>query len=273
MLSSFGLTRLSSSACSPPVADGELPLLEFDPDREALIEPGAWHPRGGVPERAVYCFFPEVVEKVGKGGRVAVGFRSEIGKHLVYEIEHRGAPLAVMHAGIGAPAAVFLFEDLIARGCTTLVACGGAGALLDHPLGHPIVVSSAVRDEGTSFHYLPPGREIEADAAGVAVLRSVLDERGLPYEVGKTWTTDAPYRETRGKIARRREEGCVTVEMEAAALIAVAAFREVSFAQVIYAGDSLSSEVYDHRGWDKDLSIRENLFWIAADAAAAWPRE
>jgi uridine phosphorylase len=258
--------------CSPLVADDrDLPLLEFDPDRDAVIEPGAWHPKGGVPERAVYCFFPEVVEEVGKRGRVAVGFRSEIGKHLVYEIEHQGVPLAVMHAGIGAPASVFLFEDLIARGCTTLVACGGAGALLDHPVGHPIVVSAAVRDEGTSFHYLPAAREIDADPAGVAVLRKVLEDRDLPYEVGKTWTTDAPYRETRAKVARRREEGCLTVEMEASALIAVARFRDIRFAQVIYAGDSLASEVYDHRGWDKHLSVRENLFWIAADAAAAWP--
>jgi uridine phosphorylase len=249
----------------------ELPLLEFDPDRDAVIEPGAWHPKGGVPERAVYCFFPEVAEAAGKAGRVAVQFRSEIGKHVVYELEHRGVPLAVMHAGIGAPAAVFLFEDLIARGCGTLVACGGAGALLNHPLGHPIVVSAAVRDEGTSFHYLPPGREIEADPAGVAVLTGVLEERELPYEVGKTWTTDAPYRETRAKIEARRREGCLAVEMEASALIAVARFRQVRFAQVLYAGDSLSSEVYDHRGWDKHLSLRENLFWIAADAAAAWP--
>ncbi|HEX6488563.1 MAG TPA: purine-nucleoside phosphorylase, partial [Candidatus Dormibacteraeota bacterium] len=95
--------------------------------------------------------------------------------------------------------------------------------------------------------------------------------RDLPYEVGKTWTTDAPYRETRGKVANRRAEGCLTVEMEAAALIAVARFRGVRLAQVIYAGDSLASEVYDHRGWDKNLSVRENLFWIAADVAAAWP--
>lgn len=267
-------TTASRHGFWPPVASrDDLPLLEFDPDLAAVVEPGVWHPKGGVPERCVYCFFPEVVEEVGKRGRVAVGFRSEIGKHLVYEIEHKGVQLAVMHAGIGAPAAVFLFEDLIARGCTTLVACGGAGALLDHPLGHPIVVSGAVRDEGTSFHYLPAEREIAADPAGVSVLSQVLEGRDLPYEVGKTWTTDAPYRETRGKIARRREEGCVTVEMEAAALIAVARFRGVRFAQVIYAGDSLASEVYDHRGWNKHLSIRENLFWIAADAAAAWSQE
>lgn len=173
-----------------------------------------------------------------------------------------------MHAGVGAPAAVFLFEDLIARGCTKIVACGGAGALIDLALGHPVVVSAALRDEGTSYHYLPPSREIEADPRGVAALEQVLGERSVPYEVGKTWTTDGVYRETRAKVERRRAEGCVTVEMEASALIAVAAFRGISFAQVLYAGDSLAGEVYDSRGWNRQLSSRENLFWIAADAAA-----
>jgi uridine phosphorylase len=251
------------------VPDPDLPILEFDPERRAVIEPGAWHPRGGVPERAVYCFFPEVVAAVGEArGRPVVEFHSEIGTHTVFEIEHGGTQLAVLHAGIGAPASVFLFEDLIARGCSRIVACGGAGALVDLALGHPVVVTAAVRDEGTSYHYLPPAREVEADPRAVAAIRAVLDERGVPHEAGKTWTTDGVYRETRAKVERRRSEGCLVVEMEAAALTAVAAFRGIAFGQVVYAGDSLAGEVYDSRGWNRHLSTRENLFWIAADAAA-----
>jgi uridine phosphorylase len=251
------------------VLESDFPILEFDPDPAAVIEPGAWHPRGGVPERAVYCFFPEVVERAGERGRVLLEFKSEIGRHHVYEIDHGDTKLTLIHAGVGAPAAVFLLEDIIARGCDKIVACGGAGALIDLALGHPVVVSAAVRDEGTSYHYLPPGREVDADPRGVAALRKVLEARGIPYEVGKTWTTDGVYRETRGKVARRRAEGCLTVEMEAAALIAVAAFRGVALGQVLYAGDTLAGEVYDSRGWYRDRSTRENLFLIAADAAAA----
>jgi uridine phosphorylase len=252
------------------VPEPDLPLLEFDAERHAVIEPGRWHPQGGVPPRAVYCFFPEVVEAVGAQGRTLLAFRSEIGVHRLYEIEHRGVPLVVMHAGIGAPAAVFLFEDLIARGCTRIVACGGAGALIDLALGHPVVISAAVRDEGTSFHYVPPGRELDADPDGVAALSRALQEREVPFEVGKTWTTDGVYRETRSRVDRRRAEGCVTVEMEASALIAVARFRDIKFAQVVYAGDTLAGEVYHSRGWNHQVSTRENLFWIAADAAATY---
>ena len=248
----------------------EFPILEFDPEREAVIEPGAWHRKGGTPERAVYCFFPEVVESIGGRGTVLREFRTEIGRHPLYEIEHKGRRLALLHAGVGAPASAFLIEILIARGCNKIVACGGAGALIDLALGHPIVVTAAVRDEGTSYHYLPPGREVEAEAGGVAALKRVLEERDIPFEAGKTWTTDGVYRETKGKVERRRAEGCITVEMEAAALIAVARFRGIDFAQVLYAGDSLAGEVWDSRGWDKHVSSRENLFWIAADTAATW---
>jgi uridine phosphorylase len=126
-----------------------------------------------------------------------------------------------------------------------------------------------VRDEGVSYHYLPPAREAAADPAGVAALESVLRRRGLHYAVGKTWTTDAPYRETRAKMALRRSEGCIVVEMEAASFIAAAQFRGVTLGQVLYGGDDLSGEVWDGRGWTERGDIRENLFWLAAEACLA----
>ena len=81
-----------------------------------------------------------------------------------------------------------------------------------------------------------------------------------------TWTTDALYRETRAKVERRVAEGCLTVEMEAAAFFAVAAFRGVTFGQLLYAGDDLSGEGWDGRGWDEHLEGRELLFRLAAEA-------
>jgi GNAT superfamily N-acetyltransferase len=99
------------------------------------------------------------------------------------------------------------------------------------------------------------------------VLTDVLAERGVPFLEGKTWTTDAPYRETTERIARRRQEGCLTVEMETSALTAVARFRGVSFAQYLYAGDDVSGEAWDHRRWNT-ASARTDLFWLAVEAAA-----
>jgi purine-nucleoside phosphorylase len=100
----------------------------------------------------------------------------------------------------------------------------------------------------------------------VAALEAARKAQGLPYLVGKTWTTEAPYRETRDKVDLRRREGCLTVEMEASALMAVAQFRNVVLGQVLYGGDDLSGDEWDHRDWQSRSGVRENLFWLAAEA-------
>jgi uridine phosphorylase len=132
-------------------------------------------------------------------------------------------------------------------------------------------VSSAVRDEGTSYHYLAPARTVATDPAVVSAIEDVLRRSGVPFTTGTTWTTDAAYRETKEKVALRRSEGCITVEMEAAALLAVAHFRGVTLGQLLYAGDSLAGERWDHRDWVHAHDAREALFWLAADAAAGLP--
>jgi len=139
--------------------------------------------------------------------------------------------------------------------------------LPDLVLGHPVVVQSAVRDEGTSYHYAAPGRVIDADPAGVTALRETLDGIGADYLTGRTWTTDAFYREPRTRIARRVEEGCLVVEMEAAAFIAVARFRGVRLGQLLYSGDSVAGAEWDHRDWFSAVDIRSRLFDLAATAA------
>ena len=99
---------------------------------------------------------------------------------------------------------------------------------------------TSVRDEGTSYHYLPASREVAPSADAIEAMVSTLDAHGIPHVLGKTWTTDGIYRETLDKVRRRVAEGCLTVEMEAAAFFAVARFRGVSFGQMLYAGDDLS---------------------------------
>lgn len=246
------------------------PILEFDPTREALIEPSRLIEPRDVPEHCVICFFQEVIEKViaEQQATMIVDARWEDGPHPIYEITHNGQRLAFYHPGVGAPLAAGLLEEAIAYGCRKFIVCGGCGVLeKDIAVGHVIVVSGAVRDEGVSYHYLPPGREVQTQELGVAVLEATLQQRGVPYRVGKTWTTDAPYRETPAKIAaRKKDEGCIVVEMEAASLLAVAQYREVVLGQVLYGGDDLSSSEWDNRGWQSRREVRENLFWLAAEA-------
>jgi uridine phosphorylase len=193
--------------------------------------------------------------------------RWDDGPHPFYEISNRDRRRAIFHPGVGAPIATGLLEEAVAFGCRKFIACGGCGVLeKDIAVGHLMVVAGAVRDEGVSYHYLPPGREVIADESGVNALVDTLNARGLPYLVGKTWTTDAPYRETVKKIESRRAEGCLTVEMESASLIAVAQFRKVTFGQVLYGGDDLSGAEWSNREWQSRSEVRESLFWLCADA-------
>ncbi len=246
----------------------DLPLAEFDADSPALIDPSSIAPAVDVPERAVVCFFRDVIDEVCGDGRADVVAETtwESGAHRLYRLRTDEGDVAVFHPGVGAPLACGVLEEMIATGCRTFVACGGAGAVIPGlALGHVVVPDSAVRDEGTSYHYLPASREVAADPAVTAVLTAVLAERDVPHVVGKTWTTDAPYRETLSKIAARRAEGCLTVEMETAAFFAVARHRSVTFGQYLYAGDDVSGEVWDSRRWQTS-SARRDLFWLAVAA-------
>jgi uridine phosphorylase len=250
------------------------PILEFDPSREAFIEPSKVHNKIDMPMHCVICFFKEVLDKVisEQKPHVLVENIWEDGPHQVYEIDYKGQRLAFFHPGVGAALSSNILEEVIAFGCSKFIACGGCGVLLkDIPVGHLFVLSGAIRDEGVSYHYLPPGREIAANKTAMNCLIKVIRDRGLPYQVGKTWTTDAPYRETLGKIAKRKEEGCLVVEMEAAAMMAVAQYRNATFGQVVYGGDDLSGSNWDFRGWRSKAEIRENLFWLSADACLALP--
>ena len=245
------------------------PILEHDYISKAKIEPSRIIKPRDVPEYCIITFFHDVIEKVVEENRakVIVANRWEDGPHPIYEIEHNGQRLAFFHPGVGAPIAAGLLEEAVAFGCKKFIVCGGCGVLdKDLVVGKLIVVNSAIRDEGVSYHYLQPTREIAADLTTVNTLEIMLHERGIPFVSGKTWTTDAPYRETQPTIDSRRAEGCLTVEMEAASLMAVAQFRNVLLGQVLYAGDDLSGDSWDRRGWQSRKEIRESLFWLAADA-------
>jgi uridine phosphorylase len=247
----------------------DYPILEFDPSRAAVIEPSKVVGDCDAPQHCVICFFKEVFDKlVAQGTLKTINERRwEDGLHTFHELEVEGRRVAAFHPGVGGPVAAGMLEIAIAMGCTKFIACGGAGVLdRNIAVGRIVVPQVAVRDEGTSYHYLPPGREIEASEAAVGAIEQTLRKHGIDHLLAKTWTTDAPYRETPSKVARRRSEGCVTVEMEAATFFAVARFRGVTLGQMLYAGDDVSGEDWDHRDWADQGSIRESLFWLAVEA-------
>jgi uridine phosphorylase len=241
------------------------PILEFDPDRGALIDPYARQPVDGAPKAAVACHFPDLIEEMCCEGEAVMDLPSMA---RLWKIDYEGTPLGVFYPGQGASLAAVSIERVLAAGCRTIIACGGAGTLVaELPLGHVVIVESALRDEGTSYHYLPPSREVHTDANVVAALRHVAEQADVPFVVGKTWTTDGFFRETPRKVAQRRDEGCVVVDAEAAALLAVGQFRRATIGQLFYAADDLRGSSWSDRGWRNADVARRTLFRLAAAGA------
>lgn len=247
------------------------PILEFDPDRTGILMPNPQQVGVGVhvPNRAVLCFFQDVLDAMlEKGELTPLGhLRSEMGKHPLYAYTVNGSRIAVFHPGIGGPLAAAFLEELIACGITKFIACGGCGVLNRQiEAGHPMIITAAVRDEGTSYHYLPPAREVEPSGKAVRVLQTTLQEAGLEHRLVKSWTTDAIYRETPARRKQRVAEGCDVVEMEAATFFAVAQFREVTLGQLVYGGDLVVPDGWDGREWHKRGDDRRLMFDLAARA-------
>ncbi len=132
-----------------------------------------------------------------------------------------------------------------------------------------IIPTSAMRDEGTSYHYLEASDEIEVNTKYKEEFKEILKEHNYSYIEGKTWTTDAPYRGTRDKVFKRKENGCICVEMECASMSAVSNFREKEFFQFFYAADNLDNVKWDIRSLENDakLSEKEKIALLAFELA------
>jgi len=248
----------------------EYPILAFDGETEALIEPSkVLKPVDGIPERCILPIYDTVIEGLKKQGLLVhvKDIGTSMGPMPIYKMTWEGTEVAVAHPGLCAPLCAGVMEEIIAFGCRKFIACGSAG-VLDRSLakGTVVVPSVAVRDEGTSYHYVSPSREIATEPEVVAVIESVLRAHGVNYRVGKTWTTDAIYRETKNRIAKRKSEGCLTVEMECSAFLAVAKFRGVRFGQLLATRDDVSGNEWDPRHTEEHKSFPERLFWLSVEA-------
>jgi len=242
------------------------PILEFDDTKIAKIEPSFSHKKTEGYEYCVITFFREVLENMEKKGLIKVVrfLNCETLEVPVYEMEYMGKKVHLCLGYVGAAGSAAFLEELIAYGFSKFIVCGGAGVLRkDIAVGHLIIPISAIRDEGVSYHYLAPAREIECDPEVIGKIEEDFNKHKINYVIGKTWTTDSFYRETEKKIELRKSEGCVTVEMEAAAFFAVSRFRNVKLGQILYGGDDLSSVAWDNRKWHSRTEIRENLVEIS----------
>lgn len=247
------------------------PILEFDSCTSAKIEPSNLIQKKDVPKACVITFFGDMIsQKLEQGllNQIATFYTATV-QLPIYETVIDNKRVGLVLGFLGAAGSAGQLEELIAMGFEKFIVCGAAGVLQkDIQVGHLVLPYAAVRDEGVSYHYIEPSREVECNKYALSVIEEQLKKENLPYIKAKTWTTDAFYRETNDKIALRVSEGCITVEMEAAAFFAVSQFRNVILGQILYGGDDLSGEEWDLRQWNSREDIRKNLVELSLKIAS-----
>lgn len=240
----------------------QIPILEHDTHKQAVIMPRR-ELSGRTPKKCVFAFLGDEVELYAKKHCCErIGEFDSITKtYPIYRTIHKGQEICICQAPMGAPAAVQILDYLIGQGVTEIIACGSCGVLEDFPENEFLIPSSALRDEGTSYHYLPPDREIVLDKEGIEAVERSFEKNKIPFRHCKTWSTDGFYRETRQMVEYRREEGFHVVEMECSALAACARFRGVIFGQFLFTADSLADlDAHDYRNFGEDsISIAMGL--------------
>lgn len=220
----------------------------FDTRTEALIDPSIKEDAVKV-DACIITFSHEIEKYVCErfNCEQIATFYAATGKTPVWRFTYGGKTFAFFKNYIGAPAYVALLEDSrVELNCDKYILFGGAGCLnKEIARGKVMVPTAAYRDEGTSYHYAPPSDFIDAENA--PVVEAFMQEAGLPYAMGKTWTTDAFYRETKAEVERHKAEGCISVEMEFAGAQAWAKFRGKQLYGFFTSGDLLDAPKWDYR--------------------------
>jgi uridine phosphorylase len=219
-----------NSVFVPPILSGKeltVPSV-FEPAnllREARRQKSI--PEADIPEICVLDPDGDILRLLRREGRAALSAAWACYHTELYEFDYEGARLGIIGCAVGASFAVLLAEQLFVSGCRFLLSVTSAGQIVAQgPPPYFVVIDRALRDEGTSYHYLPPAEFSAADPALVDAAMRALRDRQLQVYRGAAWTTDAPFRETAGAIERCRERGILAVEMEAAALYAFAQARQ-----------------------------------------------
>jgi purine-nucleoside phosphorylase len=238
------------------VSEARYPNFAGKHAEEALFTPadflgylrsvGAWEPRQA-PAGVVLCYQRSLYEHALRAEGLATPGRE--GALGMVPLPSTGGRIGLLgRFGIGAPGAAAALEELAAAGTPAFVSIGTAGSLQrDLAVGDLVVCQAAIRDEGVSHHYLPPAKLATASADLTGALAAAIERAGTRYRAGTSWTIDTPYRETVAEARHYQAEGVLCVEMEAAALFAVAQVRGLQVASAFAISDSLADLVWQPR--------------------------
>lgn len=234
------------------IVKNDIPILEFDTEQAAVINPDHEGLDLKLPRKCVFAFLGAYIEEyAGKTDTRQVSTFVSATKHYpIYITKYKGEEVVLCQAPVGAAPAAQILDWLIGYGVREIISAGSCGALECFPESTFLVPKKALRDEGTSYHYAPPSRFIDINGTARNAIKKTILDHGMNYQEVITWSTDGFYRETREKVAYRKSEGCSVVEMECAALTACAAFRGATWGMILYTADSLADvEKYDARNW------------------------
>lgn len=233
----------------------EFPILEFDDSPVAVIMPNHEDLDIKLPKKCVYAFLGEEINDYAlknKAKKIAE-FESATKVYPVYVLNYKDHEICLAQAPVGAAAASQFLDWLIAYGVREIISAGTCGALVDIEESVFLIPTKALRDEGTSYHYMKPSRFVDVNQKAIDAIKSLFDKRGLTYIETVTWTTDGFYRESKELVKYRIEEGCRVVEMECSALSAVSQLRKVIWGEILFTADTLHDvENYDQRNWAED---------------------
>ena len=184
----------------------------------------------------------------------------------MFVIDVEGAKCGIIPRTIGGPYAVLVAEQLAAAGVKLIIGLTSAGRVAPQlPLPCLVVVTGAIRDEGTSFHYLPISKDVACPAPGIVpLLERELAATGWTVCCGTVWTTDAPYRETQVQLDNWANQGVLAVEMQAASLFSFGTARGVAIASV-----AMVSNAVGHDGEQFDTGSQQDGFRIVQACARA----
>lgn len=248
-------------------------LTEFDKTKTAILNPHSIVDKiEGFPKIGVTCFSKKLIDKVLEAfeHEQISEIKSANGGNPVYKLNYKGNDITFFMSSVGAPQCVVAYEELMAMGLEKLVMFGTCGVLDKDIEDMSIIIpTSAIRDEGTSYHYLEASKEVEVNDKYRELFIELLNEHNYSYAMGKTWTTDAPYRETVEKMNKRREQGAISVEMECASMASVAKFRNKDFFQFLYAADNLDCANWDPRSLGNSINLdkKEQIALLALELA------
>jgi uridine phosphorylase len=222
-------------------------------------------PNGNVPPVCILEFDGDLTDGLVREG-MATPFLPWACFHTsMFAMDLEGITCGIIARTIGGPYAVLIAEQLQAAGAQLILGLTSAGRVSpDLPLPCLVVATSAIRDEGTSYHYLPPASEVACKSPVTPLLERELITTGWAVRSGKVWTTDAPYRETKVQLEKWAREGVLAVEMQAASLFAFGIAKRACVASV-----AMVSNAVDHTGEQFDTGSQDDGLRILKGIARA----